>query len=91
MSQRTGTHDRRTTNEDEELDDLRGRQPGGRQEPRPHEPKEPKEPAEPEADELELAGDDDLGPADLGPAAPGFADPDAPSGRRRRIAAPPSA
>ena len=41
-------------------------------------------PGGPDEGEFELAGDDDLGAADLGPAAPGFTDPDAPSGRVRR-------
>jgi hypothetical protein len=108
MSQRSGTHDRRTTSDDEDIDELRGRQAGRSQETRPHypvgqpagdddvhpdepcEPAEP-EPAEPEADEFELAGDNDLGAADLGPLAPVFADPDAPSGRTKKITRRPSA
>ena len=35
--------------------------------------------------EFELTGDDDLGAADLGPAAPNATDPDADSGRIRKI------
>ena len=38
-----------------------------------------------EESEFELIGDDDLGPADLGPAAPNTRDPDADSGRVRKI------
>jgi hypothetical protein len=103
MSQRTGTNDRRTTAGDEDIDDLHTPHPGRRQDTRPHypvgqpagdddvHPDEPREPGEPEADEFELAGDDDLGAADLGPLAPGFADPDAPSGRTKKITRRPSA
>ncbi len=103
MSQRAGTPDRRTTSEGEDADELRGRQPGRRQVARPRYPvgqpaddgsgraDEPDEPSEPEADEFELTGDDDLGAADLGPLAPGFADPDAPSGRTKKITRRPSA
>lgn len=36
-------------------------------------------------DELDLIGDDDLGIADLGPIAPGTVDPDAESGRIRKV------
>jgi hypothetical protein len=36
-------------------------------------------------DELDLIGDDDLGIADLGPLAPGTVDPDAGSGRIRKV------
>jgi hypothetical protein len=42
-------------------------------------------PDEPEDGEFELIGDNDLGPADLGPAAPGARDPDAGSGRMRKL------
>jgi hypothetical protein len=42
-------------------------------------------PDEPDDGEFELIGDNDLGPADLGPAAPGSSNPDADSGRIRRI------
>ena len=42
-------------------------------------------PDEPDEGEFELIGDDDLGAADLGPAAPNFTDPDAGSGRVRKI------
>jgi hypothetical protein len=36
-------------------------------------------------DEFDLIGDDDLGIADLGPIAPGTVDPDAGSGRIRKV------
>jgi hypothetical protein len=36
-------------------------------------------------DEFDLIGDDDLGIADLGPLAPGTVDPDADSGRMRKV------
>jgi hypothetical protein len=36
-------------------------------------------------DEFDLIGDDDLSPADLGPLAPGTVDPDADSGRIRKV------
>jgi hypothetical protein len=42
-------------------------------------------PDEPDEGECELIGDDDLGAADLGPAAPNARDPDAGSGRVRKI------
>ena len=42
-------------------------------------------PDEPDEDEFELIGDNDLGEADLGPAAPDARDPDADSGRIRKI------
>ena len=42
-------------------------------------------PDEPDEGEFELIGDNDLGAADLGPAAPNATDPDAGSGRVRKI------
>ena len=42
-------------------------------------------PDEPDDGEFELIGDNDLGAADLGPAAPNAHDPDADSGRIRKI------
>ena len=42
-------------------------------------------PDEPDDGEFELIGDNDLGEADLGPAAPDARDPDADSGRIRKI------
>jgi len=43
------------------------------------------DPDEPDDGEFGLIGDNDLGAADLGPAAPGARDPDAGSGRMRKI------
>ena len=42
-------------------------------------------PDEPDDDGYELAGDDDLGAADLGPLGPNATDPDAGSGRIRKV------
>jgi hypothetical protein len=42
-------------------------------------------PDEPDNDEFELIGDNDLGAADLGPLGPNGHDPDAGSGRIRKI------
>jgi len=92
MTQRTGTHDPRTKSTEEDVDDLQVRPPERRQGRRPHQPIRPQaddsvpSPDEPDEDEFEPIGDDDLGPADLGPTAPNFTDPDAPSGRTRKIA-----
>jgi hypothetical protein len=91
MSQRTARHDPRATSGDEEADDLQARQPERRQGVRPHQPAVQAaddggaSPDEPGEGEFELVGDDDLSDVDLGPAAPGFTDPDAPSGRIRKI------
>jgi hypothetical protein len=91
MSQRTGTHDPRTKSADEDVDDVPARQPEGRQGLRPRQAVGQladdggATPDEPDEGEVELIGDDDLGAVDLGPAAPNFTDPDAPSGRIRRI------
>jgi len=94
MSQRTASHDPRAESGDEDVDDLQSRQPERKQGVRPHQPVSqlagdggvhPGEPGEPDEGEFELIGDDDLGDVDLGPAAPNFTDPDAPSGRVRKI------
>ena len=90
MSQRATRHDPRTTSEDEDVADLRTRQPERKQAVRPHQPVGQRAsdggpgPDEPDDGEFELIGDDDLGIVDLGPAAPNFTDPDAPSGRVRK-------
>jgi hypothetical protein len=42
-------------------------------------------PDEPDDEEFELLGGDDLGAADLGPLGPNAHDPDAGSGRIRKI------
>ena len=94
MSQRTARHDQRSKSEDEDVDDLQARQPERKQGVRPHQPVSqpvgdggvsPDNPDEPDDGEFELIGDDDLSDVDLGPAAPNFTDPDAPSGRIRKI------
>ena len=91
MSQRTARHDPRAESGDEDVDDLQARQPERKQGVRPRQPvAQPADddgasPDEPQDGEFGLIGDDDLGDADLGPAAPGFTDPDAPSGRIRKI------
>jgi hypothetical protein len=94
MSQRTARHDPHAQSGDEDADELQARQPERKQGVRPHQPVShpagdggvsPGEPGEPEEGEFELVGDDDLSDVDLGPAAPGFTDPDAPSGRIKRI------
>jgi len=86
MSQHTARHDPHAKSRDEDLDDPSARQP------------EPKRrtaaqlagdggvsPDEPDEGEFELIGDNDLGAADLGPIGPNATDPDAPSGRVRKI------
>lgn len=87
MSQHTARPDPRATSGDEDPGRLQVRQAERDQPGRPAD-----QPAgqggpglgEPDEGEFELTGDDDLGAADLGPAAPGFTDPDAPSGRVRK-------
>jgi hypothetical protein len=94
MSQRTARQDPRAKSGPEDVDDLKASQPQREQGVRPHQPisqpagdggVSPGEPGEPDEGEFELIGDDDLGDVDLGPAAPNFTDPDAPSGRIRKI------
>lgn len=95
MSQHTARHDPRNTSADDEDDTVpQARQPSGRQGVRTRQPVSrpgdddivtPDEPDDPDDGGLELIGDDDLGAADLGPAAPGARDPDAGSGRIRKI------
>jgi hypothetical protein len=93
MSQGTARHDQHVRSEDEDQDvafpqarpteggaGAHLRQPVG----------EPADdggvnPDEPDEGEFGLIGDNDLGAADLGPAAPGARDPDAGSGRMRKI------
>ena len=90
MSQHTARHDSRAKSRDEDADDTGTRQPDYKQRAEPRPPAgQPAVggvgPDGPEEDEFELIGDDDLGPADLGPLGP-HADPDAGSGRVRKIA-----
>ena len=76
MSQRAARHDPHTKSEDEDVAPPRARRPAGDGVVGPDQPDE---------GEFELIGDDDLGAADLGPAAPNAHDPDADSGRPRKI------
>jgi hypothetical protein len=92
MSQNTTRHDSHAKSRDEEDDDMVARQPEHRPGQRPRQPVGqpanggPVSPDEPDDDEFELIGDDDLGAADLGPLGPNAHDPDAGSGRIRKIA-----
>jgi hypothetical protein len=91
MSQNTARHDSHAKSRDEDVADTQARQPDHKQGPRPRQPVgQPAgdggvSPDEPDEDEFELNGDDDLGAADLGPLGPNAADPDAGSGRVRKI------
>jgi hypothetical protein len=93
MSQNTARHDPRAKSEDEDVASPQVRQPEHRQRVRVR-PRQPigqpagdggTGPDEPDEDEFELRGDDDLGAADLGPVGPNATDPDAGSGRIRKI------
>ena len=95
MSQNTARHDPHAKSGDEDVADPQARQPERRQAVRPGRAHqhvgEPGDdggvsPDEPGDGEYELIGDNDLGAADLGPAAPNATDPDADSGRIRKIA-----
>jgi hypothetical protein len=92
MSQNTAKHDPHARSEDEDVADVQARQPEHTRGVRPRQPfGQPGGdggvgPDEPDEGEFELIGDDDLGAADLGPAAPNARDPDADSGRVRKIA-----
>ncbi len=92
MSQHTARHDQHARPEDEEEDVAPARQPQRRPGAHPRQPvglTPPGDggvsPDEPDDGEFDLIGDNDLGPADLGPAAPGGVDPDADSGRMRKL------
>ena len=91
MIQHTARHDPNARSEDEDVADAQARRPEHRQGVRPRQPVgQPAGdggvgPDEPDEGEFELIGDDDLGAADLGPAAPNARDPDAGSGRVRKI------
>lgn len=94
MSQHTARHDPHARSEDEDAVDRPARQPERGQAVRPRRERPPVgqpgvdggvSPDEPDEVEFELIGDDDLGAADLGPAAPNATDPDADSGRVRKI------
>jgi hypothetical protein len=92
MSQSTARHDPHAKSGDEDLADTQARQPEHKQgvRPRPSVGQPAGDggvsPDEPDEGEYELSGDNDLGAADLGPAAPDARDPDAGSGRIRKIA-----
>jgi hypothetical protein len=92
MSQHTARHDQHARSEDEDVDYPQGRQQERRPAAHPRDPIDQPlgdgggGPDEPDEDEFGLIGDNDLGAADLGPAAPGARDPDAGSGRMRKIA-----
>jgi hypothetical protein len=91
MSQNTARHHPYARPGDEDVADAQARQPEHKQGVRPRQPAgRPAgdggvSPDEPDEGEFELIGDDDLGAADLGPAAPNARDPDAGSGRVRKI------
>ena len=91
MSQNTARHDQHARSEDEDVAFPQARRPEGGAGARLRQPVgEPAGdggvgPDEPDEGEFGLIGDNDLGAADLGPAAPGARDPDAGSGRMRKI------
>ena len=91
MSQNTTRHDPHAKSEDEDVAGPRARQAEHKQGGRPRQPVgQPADgggvgPDEPDEGEFELIGDNDLGAADLGPLGPNAADPDAGSGRIRKI------
>lgn len=86
MSQHAARHDPHAKSRDEDVDDPVARLPEHKEGARTRQPAGGGVgPDEPEEDEFELIGDDDLGAADLGPLGP-YADPDAGSGRIRKIA-----
>jgi hypothetical protein len=94
MSQNTASHDprarsERAGSEEEDTASPRIRQPEHKQPVRPRRPVGQPDgdglgPDEPDEGEFEIIGDNDLGAPDLGPLAPN-ADPDAGSGRIRKI------
>jgi hypothetical protein len=92
MSQNTTRHDSHAKSQDEDDADMGTRRSEHRQSYRPRQPVgRPADdgavsPDDPDDDEFELIGDDDLGAADLGPLGPNAHDPDAGSGRIRKIA-----
>ena len=90
MSQNTTRHDPHARSRDDDDADIEARQA----ERRHGLPRQPvgqpagdggASPDEPDDDEFELIGDNDLGAADLGPLGPNAHDPDAGSGRIRKI------
>ena len=94
MSQSAARHDPYARPGDEDEAQAEARQRAHKQYPRSQRPVgrpaddggvSPDEPDDPDEGEFELIGDNDLGAADLGPAAPNAPDPDAPSGRVRKM------
>jgi hypothetical protein len=91
MSQNRARHDPQAKAGDEDVAGPQARQPERKQAVRPHRPVgQPGDdggvsPDGPDEGEFELIGDDDLGAADLGPLGPNVTDPDAGSGRVRKI------
>jgi hypothetical protein len=91
MSQHTARHEPSARSEDEDIAGPQALQPEHKQRVRPRHPVgQPAGdggvgPDGPDDGEFELAGDNDLSPADLGPADPNATDPDADSGRVRKI------
>jgi hypothetical protein len=91
MSQNAARRDPHARPGDEDVAYPQARQPEHKQGVRPRRPAgQPAGdggvgPDEPDEGEFELIGDNDLGAADLGPAAPNAPDPDAGSGRVRKI------
>ena len=91
MSQNAARHDSHAKSREEEVPDTQARQPAHKQGAWPRQPVgQPAgdggaSPDEPDEGEFELIGDDDLGAADLGPLGPNADDPDADSGRIRKI------
>jgi hypothetical protein len=91
MSQNTPRHAPHAKPGDEDGADPQARQPEYKQGVRPRRPAgQPAgdggvSPDEPDEGEFELIGDNDLGAADLGPAGPSATNPDAGSGRLRKI------
>jgi hypothetical protein len=91
MSQNPAGHDPRAKSEDEDIADPQARRPGHKHGVRPRQPVDQPagdgsvSPDDPGEGDFELIGGDDLGAADLGPVAPNARDPDADSGRIRKI------
>jgi hypothetical protein len=92
MSQSSAArHGPQAKSEDEDVTELRARRPAHQQGARPgRRPGQTPDdggvgPDQPEDGDFELIGDDDLSAADLGPAAPNATDPDADSGRARKL------
>jgi len=93
MSQNAARHGPHVKSGDEDVAAPQARQPERGQAARSRRAQQPAEdggvrPDEPDESEPELIGDDDLGAADLGPAAPNATDPDAGSGRIRKVTRP---